>query len=42
MTKDFDNVKAIYLEENYRSTGSILAASHSIVTQGESEPESYG
>ncbi len=35
MTKDFDNVQAIYLEENYRSTGAILAASHSIVSQGE-------
>lgn len=34
MTREFENVQAIYLEENYRSTGSILAASHSIVSQG--------
>lgn len=35
MTKDFKGVKAIHLEENYRSTGAILAASHAVVTQGE-------
>jgi DNA helicase-2/ATP-dependent DNA helicase PcrA len=29
-------VEAIYLEENYRSTGAILAAAHSVVTQGKS------
>ncbi|TXT15032.1 uncharacterized protein COLE_01225 [Cutaneotrichosporon oleaginosum] len=39
MTKDFDNVRAIYLEENYRSTGAILAASHSIVSQDKSRIE---
>ncbi|GMK55602.1 hypothetical protein CspeluHIS016_0206580 [Cutaneotrichosporon spelunceum] len=33
MTKEFKNVKAIYLEENYRSTGAILDASLSIVSQ---------
>ncbi|BEI85006.1 hypothetical protein CcaverHIS002_0504070 [Cutaneotrichosporon cavernicola] len=33
MTKDFKDVEAIYLEENYRSTGAILDASHSIVSQ---------
>jgi DNA helicase-2/ATP-dependent DNA helicase PcrA len=34
MRRDFKNVKAIHLEENYRSTGAILAVSHSIVSQG--------
>lgn len=34
MTSDFDGVQSIYLEHNYRSTGAILAASHSIVAQG--------
>lgn len=34
MTREFKDVEAIYLEENYRSTGSILSASHSIVSQG--------
>jgi DNA helicase-2/ATP-dependent DNA helicase PcrA len=34
MVRDFKDVDAIYLEENYRSTGAILAASHSIVSQG--------
>lgn len=34
MRKDFDSVEAINLEENYRSTGAILDASHSIVSQG--------
>ncbi|AUB27794.1 DNA helicase II/ATP-dependent DNA helicase PcrA [Cryptococcus neoformans] len=33
MTKDFPGVEAIYLEENYRSTGSILDAAHAIVSQ---------
>ncbi|WOO80687.1 ATP-dependent DNA helicase srs2 [Vanrija pseudolonga] len=33
MRKDFDGVEAINLEENYRSTGAILDASHSIVSQ---------
>lgn len=32
---DFTGVEAIYLEENYRSTGSILSAAHSVVSQGE-------
>ena len=31
---DFSGVQAIYLEENYRSTGSILSAAHSVITQG--------
>lgn len=35
MLRDFPATKAIHLEENYRSTGAILAASHSIVSQGE-------
>lgn len=39
---DFPGVQAIYLEENYRSTGSILSAAHSIVTQGTSQPASHG
>lgn len=30
---DFPGCEAIYLEENYRSTGSILSAAHSIVSQ---------
>ncbi|KAL1411641.1 ATP-dependent DNA helicase srs2 [Vanrija albida] len=34
MRRDFDGVEAINLEENYRSTGAILDASHSIVSQG--------
>lgn len=34
MKRDFKGVDAIYLEHNYRSTGAILAASHSIVSQG--------
>ena len=34
MIIDFPGAQAIYLEENYRSTGSILAAAHSIVAQG--------
>ncbi|WRT65721.1 uncharacterized protein IL334_002669 [Kwoniella shivajii] len=33
MTNDFPGVEAIYLEENYRSTGSILSAAHAIVSQ---------
>ncbi|KAL7420030.1 ATP-dependent DNA helicase srs2 [Cryptotrichosporon argae] len=33
MTQDFSGVQAIFLEENYRSTGSILAASHAVVSQ---------
>ncbi|KAK4688393.1 ATP-dependent DNA helicase UvrD/PcrA, partial [Tremellales sp. Uapishka_1] len=33
MTNDFPGVQAIHLEENYRSTGAILSASLSIVTQ---------
>lgn len=32
---DFPGVEAIYLEENYRSTGSILDAAHAIVSQGQ-------
>jgi len=37
MTRDFKDVEAIHLEENYRSTGAILSASHSIVSQGRAE-----
>ncbi|WWC60335.1 uncharacterized protein I303_102906 [Kwoniella dejecticola CBS 10117] len=33
MTSDFPGVQAIYLEENYRSTGSILSAAHAVVSQ---------
>ncbi|WVQ79155.1 hypothetical protein IAT38_001251 [Cryptococcus sp. DSM 104549] len=33
MTNDFPGVQAIHLEENYRSTGSILSAAHAVVTQ---------
>ncbi|KAK6907367.1 hypothetical protein I203_101361 [Kwoniella mangroviensis CBS 8507] len=33
MTKDFPGVQAIYLEENYRSTGAILSAAHAVVSQ---------
>ncbi|ORY24047.1 P-loop containing nucleoside triphosphate hydrolase protein [Naematelia encephala] len=33
MSKDFPGVEAIYLETNYRSTGSILKAAHSVVSQ---------
>ncbi|WWC68615.1 uncharacterized protein I206_102545 [Kwoniella pini CBS 10737] len=33
MTRDFPGVQAIYLEENYRSTGSILSAAHAVVSQ---------
>ncbi|OCF43356.1 DNA helicase II/ATP-dependent DNA helicase PcrA [Kwoniella heveanensis CBS 569] len=36
MTSDFPGVEAIYLEENYRSTGSILSAAHAIVSQDRS------
>lgn len=34
MRKDFPGVTQVYLEENYRSTGSILKASLAIVSQG--------
>ncbi|KAK8861601.1 hypothetical protein IAR55_002424 [Kwoniella newhampshirensis] len=33
MNDDFPGVEAIYLEENYRSTGSILSAAHAVVSQ---------
>ncbi|ODN83942.1 DNA helicase II/ATP-dependent DNA helicase PcrA [Cryptococcus wingfieldii CBS 7118] len=33
MYKDFPGVEAIYLEENYRSTGAILDAAHAVVSQ---------
>ncbi|KAG8879630.1 hypothetical protein FRB98_005594 [Tulasnella sp. 332] len=33
MGKDFHSTHQIYLEENYRSTATILAASHAIVSQ---------
>lgn len=33
MRRDFPGTEAVYLEENYRSTGSILAASLAIVSQ---------
>ncbi|RXK35890.1 hypothetical protein M231_06854 [Tremella mesenterica] len=33
MITDFPGVQAIHLEENYRSTGSILHAAHSVVSQ---------
>ncbi|KAF8656236.1 hypothetical protein AX16_002672 [Volvariella volvacea WC 439] len=36
MQEDFPNMQHIYLEENYRSTGSILAASLAIVEQDKS------
>lgn len=32
---DFPETEQIFLEENYRSTGAILAISHAIVSQGE-------
>lgn len=37
---DFPGTEAIYLEQNYRSTGSILSASHSVVSQGVCSPVS--
>ncbi|WVQ74660.1 hypothetical protein IAR50_004262 [Cryptococcus sp. DSM 104548] len=33
MYKDFPGVDAVYLEENYRSTGAILDAAHAVVSQ---------
>ncbi|WWC87908.1 uncharacterized protein L201_002808 [Kwoniella dendrophila CBS 6074] len=33
MADDFPGTQAIYLEKNYRSTGSILSAAHAIVSQ---------
>ncbi|KAG8904046.1 hypothetical protein FRC01_008886, partial [Tulasnella sp. 417] len=33
MQKDFPDTQQIFLEENYRSTGAILAISHAIVSQ---------
>lgn len=33
MLKDFDNVKQIFLEQNYRSTGAILKCALAVVTQ---------
>lgn len=32
---DFPNTDAVHLEENYRSSGAILAASLAVVSQGE-------
>ena len=34
---DFPGAEAIHLEENYRSTGAVLAAAHSIVSQGKQQ-----
>jgi DNA helicase-2/ATP-dependent DNA helicase PcrA len=34
MTKLFPETKQIYLEDNYRSTGAILAASIAIISEG--------
>ncbi|KIK97773.1 hypothetical protein PAXRUDRAFT_135598 [Paxillus rubicundulus Ve08.2h10] len=36
MQNDFTNVKQVFLEDNYRSAGSILAASMSIISQDNS------
>ncbi|KAI9632622.1 P-loop containing nucleoside triphosphate hydrolase protein [Dioszegia hungarica] len=38
MKKDFTGVKAIYLEQNYRSTGSILSAASTLITQDRDRP----
>ena len=32
---DFPRTQQIYLEQNYRSTSSILAISHAIIAQGD-------
>jgi DNA helicase-2/ATP-dependent DNA helicase PcrA len=36
LPKDFPGTKQVVLDENYRSTGSILAASMAIVSEGSS------
>ncbi|KAG8981096.1 hypothetical protein FRC05_003996 [Tulasnella sp. 425] len=39
MKKDFPGTQQIFLEENYRSTGAILAISHAIVSQDDKRIE---
>jgi superfamily I DNA/RNA helicase len=34
MTKDFDNVEVVTLEENYRNTNCILNGAYHVIQQG--------